>query len=458
MSKKKLVSLGLVLTMVASMFAGCGKKEEKDEKPSAVATAAPDEKVTGNVYYFNFKPEQSKQFEKAAEEFMKENEGINVKVVTEANGQYQTGLTAEMSKEEFPSLFIINGPAGYASWKEYCAELTGTELDKLATDDKYKVISDGKVYGLASCLEGYGIIYNKEIIDKYCALEGALIKSVEDITSYEVLNNVATDMTAKKADLGIDAAFASTTTEASDNWRWVTHLNNMPLYFEFKDNKITELTDTIEFKYADNYRNVFDMYLKNDIAGEREKSTDDAVTQFALGRCAFVQNGSWAWGTISSAKGNVVKAENCGFLPIYCGADDANTGICVGTENFFAVNAKSSEDDQKATIKFLEWLYTSETGKKILKDELQFISPYTTEANTDSDNPLINQIAKDSAAGKITGWTFQLIPSENFKQEIGYKLKAYAEDMSDDNWNAFVQTYKDTWASEMEIVRDEAES
>lgn len=460
MGKKKLISLGLILTMTASMFAGCGSSDDADDsKPSKVATAEDNEEVnSGRVYFYNFKPEQKEAYEKAAQAFMDENKGIKVTVETAASNQYQTSLTAEITKDEAPTLFIINGPAGYNSWKDYCAELTDTKLAKMIKDDGFTVKSDGKVYGLASCLEGYGLIYNKEIIDKYCALDGALIKSVDDIKDYETLNKVATDMTAKKADLGIDAAFASTTMEKSDNWRWVTHLNNLPLYYEFKDNGITDLTDTIEFKYADNYKKVLDMYLKNDIADERGKSTDDSVAQFALGRCAFVQNGSWAWTTVSKTKGNVVKAENCGFLPIYCGVDDANEGICVGTEVFYAINAKASEEDQKATVKFLEWLYTSESGMKILKDDLQFISPFNNEqADTSSDNPLINQIASDSAAGKVTPWVFQLIPSEDFKQEFGSQLKAYAENMTDDNWANVVKTYKDSWASQMEIVRSETE-
>lgn len=460
MSKKKLISLGLVLTMTASMFAGCGSSDESDDsKPSKVAQADKDEKVeSGTVYYFNFKPEAKDAFEKAASEFMKENEGITVKVETEANNKYQESLTAEMQKDEAPTLFIINGPAGYISWKDYCAELTDTSLAKNITDSGFEVIDDGKVYGLASCLEGYGIIYNKEIIDKYCALDGAVIKSVDDIKDYETLNKVATDMTAKKADLGIDAAFCSTTMESSDNWRWTNHLNDLPLYYEFKDKNITSFTDEIEFSYAKNYKNVLDMYLNNDIADERGKSVDDSMVQFALGRCAFAQNGSWAWGTISGTDGNVVKAENCGFLPIYCGADDANQGICVGTENFFAVNAKASEEDQKATIKFLEWLYTSETGKKVLAEDLQFISPYKgAEASGTSSNPLINQIEADSAAGKVTPWVFQVVPSEEFKSEFGAQLKAYAEDMSDANWDNVVAKYKEAWAQQMEIVRAEQE-
>ena len=44
--------------------------------------------------------------------------------------------------------------------------------------------------------------------------------------------------------------------------------------------------------------------------------------EFALGQCAMVQNGNWAWGQIKNVKGNTVKPENIKYLPIYMGFEN----------------------------------------------------------------------------------------------------------------------------------------
>ncbi|MBQ3060962.1 MAG: carbohydrate ABC transporter substrate-binding protein [Lachnospiraceae bacterium] len=448
MKIKRILALVLSLAMVMTMFAACGKKEE--EKPNDPVTQDKNLAQKGSVYMLNFKPEQDGAFKKAAEAFEKET-GIKVKIETAASGEYETTLKTRMtSKDEAPTLFTINGPVGYNAWKEYCADLTEVDLAKMVTDQGFLVKDGDKVFGIANCVEGYGIIYNNGIIKEYCAMDGAKIKDVSEITSFETLKAVVEDMDAKKADLGIDAVFASTTLESSDNWRWVTHLNNMPLWLQFDKDGTTGTVDEFAFDFADAYKNIFDLYINYDIKAERDKTTDDAMVQLATGRCVFAQNGTWAWGTISGTEGNVVKAEDCGFLPIYTGSNDDKTGVCAGTENFFSVNAKSTKEDQAATIEFLKWLYTSEAGMDIVKNDLQFIAPFNNFKAEESVNPLINALAKATADGKVTPWKFHVIPSENFKQLFGANLKGYAEGSIE--WSTVVEEYSADWATEMSLL------
>lgn len=448
---KKVLALALSLAMVLTMFAACGSKKE-DEKKATAKPVVNDEEAAknGEVRMLNFKPEQDDAFKEAAEAFTKET-GIKVKVETAANNEYESTLKTKMaSKDDMPSLFTINGPMGYNAWKEYCSDITELDLVKKVTDQGYLVKNGDKVFGVANCVEGYGIIYNNGIIKKYCETEGAVITSVDDIKDFETLKKVCADMDAKKAALGIDAVFASTTLEHSDDWRWKTHLNNIPLFYEFKEDGVTGTVDEIKFSKNGAFKNLFDLYLAYDIKEERDKSTDDAMVQLAKGRCVFAQNGTWAWGTISGTDGNVVKAEDCGFLPFFCGEDDANAGICAGTENFFAINAKVSEADQAATVQFLTWLYTSEKGMDLVKNKLQFIAPFNNFKAETSPNPLINQLAADSAAGKVIPWKFQVIPSEAWKDTFGANLKAYAEGSM--SWDEVVESYKTEWADQMALL------
>ena len=92
---------------------------------------------------------------------------------------------------------------------------------------------DGKAAAIPYAVEGYGIIYNNAIMNKYFALDGAKAKSMDDIKNYDTLKAVVEDMQAKKDALGIKGVFASTSMSAGNQWRWQTHTVNVPLYKEF---------------------------------------------------------------------------------------------------------------------------------------------------------------------------------------------------------------------------------
>lgn len=196
MKIKKMLALVLALAMVLTMFTACGG-DDKDDKKTDPVTIDDEKAQEGEVFMLNFKPEQDEAFQRAAEAFEKETE-IKVTVQTSAANQYENDLKTLMtSKDKAPTLFTINGPIGYESWKDYCADLSDVELSSMVTSDSYLVKSEGKVYGIANCVEGYGIIYNNGIIKEYCALDGAKIKDVSEITSFDVLKAVVEDMDAK---------------------------------------------------------------------------------------------------------------------------------------------------------------------------------------------------------------------------------------------------------------------
>ena len=225
---------------------------------------------------------------------------------------------------------------------------------------------DGKVYGLPLANEGYGLIYNAAILNAYIATDGAKITSVEEINSFAKLKEVAEDMQAKKGELGIDGAFASTSLSPGEDWRWQTHLANYPLFYEYRDAGVQDSKD-VKLTYSDNYKQIFDLYLANSTvapSATSAKLVTDSMSEFALGKAAFVQNGNWAWSQIAEVQGNTVKEEDIHFLPIYIGVEgEENSGIAIGTENYLTINSKASEERQKASADFLTWLFTDPEGK-----------------------------------------------------------------------------------------------
>lgn len=466
--QKRLIALLLTVVLALGMLSACGKKDDtKEASESTTETTQGDdakEEVSADtekvdeIYFLNFKPEIAEIYDKVAADYEAET-GVKVKVVTAASGTYEQTLKSEVAKSDPPTIFQINGPVGYESWKDYCVDLKGTKLYSYLTDPTLAVTSGEGVYGIPYVVEGYGIIYNKAIMEKYFALSNKAteVASMEEINNFETLKAVVEDMTAHKDELAIKGVFASTSLAAGEQWRWQTHLANLPLFYEFKDNTEFDNTilaglaaDEIEFKYAPNFKNIFDLYVDNS-ASEKgllgSKTVNDSMAEFALGQVAMVQNGNWAWSQISGVDGNVVKEEDIKFMPIYTGvAGEESQGLSVGTENYFAINSKVSEGKQQASVAFLEWLFSSDKGKAYVSKDLGFIAPFNTFTDAEKPaDPLAREVLawmeKDSVV-----WTFAAFPSEDFKNYFGDALLEYVQ--GGKTWDEVVTIVKDSWKSE----------
>ena len=443
--KVKILSVltALICALSAFSLAGC-KGKDKNE-----------------VYFLNFKPESASVYEELAEIYEKET-GTPVKVVTAAANNYEQTLKSEIAKSSAPTIFQVNGPVGYSSWKDYCLDIKDSKLYSYLSDQSLAIKEGDGVYAIPYVVEGYGIIYNDAIMQKYFALSNKKtdLTSADQIESFEQLKAVVEDMTANLDKLGIKGVFASTSLTSGEDWRWQTHLLNIPLYQEFLDKDAESdvalsLLDAkeIEYKYHKNYENIFDLYINNSVTPKTllgSKSVADSMAEFALGQVAMVQNGNWAWSQISGVNGNTVKEADIKMLPIYMGLEgEKGQGICIGTENYFAINKNASAEQQKNSLAFLEWLYSSETGKKYVTEKLGFITPFNTFSENELPNdPLAKEISRYMSDNSVKNipWSFTAFPSEAFKKDVGSALLEYVQGTK--KWEDVRKIISDKWKSE----------
>lgn len=428
---------------------------------SCLSLAGCGEKNQAQVYFLNFKPESAATYEEIAKKY-EEEKGVKVKVVTAAANTYEQTLKSEIAKTSAPTIFQVNGPIGYNSWDDYCLNIKDSKLYSYLADDTLAIKDEDGVYAIPYVVEGYGIIYNNAIMDRYFKLPNKKtdIKSMEEINNFDSLKKVVEDMTAHKKELGIEGVFASTSLSSGEDWRWQTHLLNIPLYYEFRDNTdnldpTLALLDSKEIllKYSKNFKNIFDLYVENSITSKNllgSKSVADSMAEFALGKVAMVQNGNWSWSQISGVEGNTVKATDIKMMPIYTGIDgEKGQGICIGTENYLAINKNATEEQQKASLDFLEWLFSSETGKKYVTEKLGFITPFNTFSEDQIPNdPLareINRYINDDSVTTIP-WIFTAFPSDQFKKEVGSGLLDYVQ--GEKKWEEVEKNITDKWKSE----------
>lgn len=430
---KATVGLVAIAAMSLTGLAACGGSSADDGK--------------GKVYFLNFKPEAADQWVALAKKYT-DKTGVQVKVQTAASGTYEQTLKSELAKSDAPTIFQVNGPVGYQNWKGYTADLKDTGIYN-ELNNKDIALKDGdKVVGIPYVMETYGIIYNKDLLKKYTELPGAKIKDAKEINSFDKLKEVSDDMQAKKDELGIKGAFTSAGFDSSSDWRFKTHLANIPLSYEFKEDGVTTQPETIKGTYLPNFKNIFDLYLKDSTTAPSQlssKTGDDANSEFALGEAAFYQNGTWAWTDLQKAG---MKADQVGMLPIYIGAKgEENQGLATGSENYLCINAKASEADQKASKDFLNWVVTSDEGIKALSEDMGFTTPFKTFDKVKSDNPLVEEAVEDSNSGKQqVAWNFTMMPSEEWKNQLGQAMLAYAQ--GNGNWDDVQKAFVDNWKTE----------
>lgn len=425
----------MVATMAVGAFVGCGSS--KDGGDSAKSDS-------GKVYYLNFKPEADDAWQALAKEYTKET-GVDVTVVTAASNKYEETLMAEMSKSEAPTLFHVNGPVGLKNWKDYAMDLSDTDVYKNLNGDEYALKDGDEVKGIAMAVETYGIITNTKLLKEAGY-------TVDDIQSFDDLKKVAEDITARKDELGF-AAFTSAGMDDSSDWRFKTHLSNLPIYFEYQDENETS-TDAIKGTYLDNYKNIFDLYINNSTCDPKElasKTGDDSEAEFINGEAVFFQNGSWEYGNVVGDK--KLSADDVTMIPIYIGVgDEANQGLCTGTENYWCVNSAADEKDIQATLDFMNWCVSSDKGTTAMADDMGFVIPFKDAKDT--DNVFVQKDKEMQAAGKTTiPWDFTTIPSEQWKADLSSALTAYAAGTG--SWDDVKTAFVDGWAKEYKAANQE---
>ena len=417
--RRKLFSVALCATMVAGLFAGCGNSSSSDKSSAK-----------GSVYWLNFKPEADEALQDIAKTYEKEK-GVKVKVVTAASGNYNSTLTSEMGKSAAPTLFVVGNQAAVKTWDDYCIDLKDTDVYKELSTDAFNLKdADGKVCSIGYCYESFGIIVNKKLL-KEAGYE------VTDIKDFASLKSVAEDIHKRADKLGFDA-FTSSGMDDSSSWRFTGHLANMPLFYEGRDEGWTEAPSEIKGTYLDNYKNIWDLYINNSKYDKNSLATGgyDAEAEFMNGEAVFYQNGTWEYDALKKS----ISDDDMQMIPIYCGVEgEEKAGLCSGTENCWAVNAKASKADQKATLEFMKWLVTSEEGTKVMAEQFGAI-PYKKAA--DSGNVFLKNANDLLEAGNYNvDWTFNYTPNvDEWRASLVAAMNKYDAGGSwDDVKTAFVQ-------------------
>ena len=431
---KKFLALILALVMALSLVACGGNSGAQGEGDGDAAT--------GSVYYLNFKPEAEEAWQALAKTYT-EQTGVPVKVVTAASGEYETMLVSEMDKDGAPTLFQCN-EGGVATWGDFCYDLSASAVyNELASKDYALKNADGEVISIAYCLETYGIIVNKALLEQAG-------HSLDEITDFDSLKAVADDIHARAGELGFDA-FTSAGLDGSSSWRFSGHLANMPLFYEFRDDGVSSKPATIKGTYLDNYKKVWDLYITDSAttgAALLTATGDQAEAEFGEGKAVFYQNGTWEYSNLTEKFG--MNPDDLTMIPIYCGVEgEEKAGLCTGTENYWSVNKNAKEEDIKATLDFLYWVVTSEEGTSMMAEQFGACPFNSSKAPSNPFSALANEYVANGCY-PVT-WAFNYTPAVNdWRAAVVDALSKYTAGNGswDDVKTAFVEGWATQYANE----------
>jgi raffinose/stachyose/melibiose transport system substrate-binding protein len=389
MKKVKQVFGLLTVAALVAAVTGCGGSKSDGSgstatpasSAAAAATKAPEK--LKKISIFQSKVEIAESLEALTKKYTKET-GNEVEVWGAAGDAYATQLQAKLTANQGPSLFSIATGAEAEKFKSYYYDMSNEPYVKnIAPNMALK--TDGKVVGVPYGVEGFGLVYNKSLVDP---------KNVTDLDSFtKTLEKLKAD---GKNGLSL----------SQEGYFLIGHIINMPFAvqadpqaFVQKLNKgEVKMADTKEFQEFAKFMEAIKANTKNPM----EVKYDTQMGDFATGKTAMVHQGNWSFGMLKDYK----LGFDVGMMPFPLAG---NKKLSVGVASNWVINAKASPDEIKAASAFLNWLLTSETGKNAIVNEFKFI-PAMTNIEANNLDPLSKAVFEATKSGQTIPWAFNYFP------------------------------------------------
>ena len=117
----------------------------------------------GKIVVFQQKTEIYDQLVELAKTYQEET-GVEVEVWPIAGDDYYQNLKTYMASESGPTVFTLNSASEIAEMSGYLADLSDLDVMGKVQENLIAMV-DGKKTGVPMTAEGFGIIYNKDLVD-----------------------------------------------------------------------------------------------------------------------------------------------------------------------------------------------------------------------------------------------------------------------------------------------------
>lgn len=394
--------------LIAGLLAGCGGGSESGsgspEASGAQGAESPSQAAgeIQEVRVFHFMVDIAEPFNAMTAEFEKEHPDIKiVNDIVGGSADWKSDLKTRFAAGQGPDIFAVDGPSMLSLWQSRIVDLSGEPWAEHALPfAKEAATLDGKLFGMPYNLQGFGLVYNKDLFEKAGITE--LPKTLSEL-----------EAAAEK----LQAAGITPFGNGYGEW-WILGMQQMNIAFAQQDDPDQFLQDLTTGTAAmkgnpifEDYKKFLDLTLKYGYANPLTTDYKTQETLLANGEVAMIHQGDWAEMPLRQMNPDL---GNIGLMPVPIN-DDAERmdRLEVGTPMFWAVNKDSKAIEAAKT--FMDWMVSSETGKKYLAKDFQFIPAYDN-IPADGLSSLSQEVVKYSQAGKTVPWSFNQWPDGTYNE------------------------------------------
>ena len=114
---------------------------------------------------------------------------------------------------------------------------------------------------------------------------------------------------------------------------------------------------------------------------------------------------------------------------------------------YWAVNGEKDDAVVQASKDFLDWMYTSETGKTAVLEDFKFVPAYEGYDDEKIADPLSQTIYQYASEGNtIQGWVYQAAPTGWSENVLGAEMQKYLS--GEATWEEIISEARTKWEAE----------
>lgn len=407
-----LVAIMILSLMSTSLFSGC-KKESGSSSDST-------KKV--KITMMNSKNEIQAALENGVKDFQKKYPNIELTVTLCPAGQSPfEKLSAMTASGNAPTIAVVDG--GDLSKFDY--KSVDLSNEKWVNDAgtgmlvDVKSTKDGRIIAFPLTVEGFGIVYNKDVLDK-AGVEPASIKTRKGLENAfkkvkDSLGKEPLELSPMDWSLGAHFLSVGYSAQGKDGKGKIDSFFN-----DLKTGKANLSSNTAMNGLLD----TFDM-MKNYNKNKKDplsSTYEKGATALAKGDVGFWFMGCWAWPELK--KNNKT---DLGFIPVPISdteSDYGNSQIPVGATKFAFIDKEQNNiEQQKAAKQFFDWLVYDDAGQKLLVEKAAIIPAFKNIALEPAD-PMGKAIKKYMTDKKIMKAITVETPADHWKT-LGADFQKY---------------------------------
>lgn len=414
---KKKIFAGLLTTALITGLTACGGQNASlssdastgNNNTASQVEAKPDGEAQGTVssdgpvtiQFVQAQPEYQTAAQKLIQAYMEEHPNVTIELNND-----RENLKTDLQVGNVPEIFYTEGYEILKEYADYITDLSDQEwVGNILDESMDAVTMDGKIYGFPTTMAGEGIVYNKKLFEE---------NGWEIPTTISGLKSLCDEMVA--------AGVTPFVNEFGDDWLLGQLLSGGGYTYIPNTQDFTDKLYSKEATFAGNEQmqglfNVIDLMLEYGLPDPLSYGWNETCSAFATGQAAMAFEGDWIWSTVEPIDPEI----ECGMFAVPVSDNPDEAKLLVDTNMVLHVGKGSKEPE--AAKEFLNWMAASDTARKILLQDYQFV-PCFKGWEYEGTNQLAASTKEYMTAGATSLWWWQKWP-DGYRTNAGQELQKY---------------------------------